>query len=244
MINAGKDYFDKLYDGFSKPEQLKTVPDFMVIAIPRLDEKVYDGSNQNSLSAWLHIDISKTNNGRVELNDTFGNFEWDQEKSNKNVRGESGTGSGKGRFFSFYFARYAYSDPHLCPADKLVKGKSSYKGKLAMLKFDWLDAYLKDPSIKSRLSPTNSVLFVISENENPKEIVSATFSTEQEYIELYAINMLEKLIAEKESVSWQNLIREKTDAIYFAMKKNLIKQLTKSIVDGTKEFENLIKVNK
>jgi hypothetical protein len=200
--------------------------------------KEYKGGNPNSLAAWMYIDTSMTNN-RVSISDEFGDFEWDQSKSNDNVKGISKIGSGEGKRFSFYFGRYAYKDKYLYDADEFVTGKSTYSGTLACIDFKILKRYLGQDKVPSILGNEHSVLLLIDEHTSPKEIVSMTYTTKQEHIDVYAENKLKTLIALDEGVSL-NELKQRTDAVFIAMKKKLIRDLTNNIIEGTKEFEKMI----
>ena len=95
-------------------------------------EKVYKGGNPDSLAAWIYTDKSPTQNRRVLLDDKYENFEWDQNKSNMAVKGISDTGSGDGKGFSFYFARYGYHDNYKYRDDTLSTNPfKNYPGFLA-----------------------------------------------------------------------------------------------------------------
>ena len=42
------------------------------------EKPVYKGGDPNSLAAWLYVDVSPTTDGRIQVTDEIGKFEWDQ----------------------------------------------------------------------------------------------------------------------------------------------------------------------
>jgi hypothetical protein len=43
--------------------------------------KIYNGSNPNSLAAWIYSDVSGSENDGVEISDEFGSFNWHRKKA-------------------------------------------------------------------------------------------------------------------------------------------------------------------
>jgi hypothetical protein len=208
-----------------------------------LESKEYNGSNPDSLSAWLHVDTSGLESERVEISDQYGNFNWHREKSNNNVRGKSKKGSGEGKGFSFYFARYAYSDKYKLKGSYSTDG---YNGFLAVVEFDFIKKYLSDPSVAARLNPKNSVLLVISaESEKSTTIVGATYTKNKRLLNEYIDERFKKTlqIADKLNEKQFDEFKKYKSAIYNGMKKLFIKNMADNIISGTQEFEMLINSN-
>jgi hypothetical protein len=204
-------------------------------------KKVYEGNNPNSLAAWIYTDISPTQNGRILLNDKFEDFEWEQNKSNQNIVGFSNKGSGIGKGFSFYFARYAYNDNYKHRDSSLSTSTGGYPGLLASIYTDFLNKYINSTQLSNKLNPKNRILMVIDDKQNDSKItiISAYYTNKKELLNLYVANFAEKLIIKDEQQSGR--FRENTDIIRKKIKKVIMDKIKKSIIEGTKEFEQLLK---
>jgi hypothetical protein len=212
---------------------------------------VYEGGDPDSLDAWIKPDVSKTENGRIYLTDNFGSYEWDQNKSNLNIEGKSLHGSGEGKGFSFYFARYAFRDSNRIPVSST--NKNTYSGFLSRIQFDWILPYLKDPSVKSRLSPGNAVLMLFYKEDTTNTIISATYTTKKEHFNAYKANAVVGMMREtmRTYTGNKNISEEKLDEyieyqknewFYKSLEKDLILKLPKVIKNGTKEFKQLLRI--
>jgi len=184
-------------------------------------EKVYKGGNPNSLAAWIYIDISPTQNGRILLNDKYENFEWNQSKSNDCVKGISNTGSGEGKGFSFYFARYGYDDNYKYRDKSLsTNTEKDYSGFLASVNFGFLEKRIGS-KLPERLNPKNSVLLVIDEKtvDSKTIIVSATYTTDEKLLDDYTdysrIQIIDNLRKEGKQ------FREKTDKVQIMLEEKI-----------------------
>ena len=216
-------------------------------------EKVYKGNNPDSLEAWLYTDISPTQNSRILLDDKFGSFEWDQNKSNKNVLGISDIGSGEGKGFSFYFARYGYTDKYRYEDESLSINEDknkNYSGSLALVNFEKLEKYveinnLKNiPSLRSSNDISKNVLLLLNEYKNNSRItiVSATYTLNEDHIREYSENASDIFIKEmRKSQQGSAHIQEKICDFYIQIKNDIMNKLRICLIEGTKEFEELLK---
>jgi len=202
--------------------------------------KVYKGDNPNSLYAWFFDDISPTQNGRIFLKDKYENYEWEQGKSNQNIKEFSSKGSGNGKGFSFYFARYAYNDLSLLRNTSL--STSGHSGLLASIYTDFLNKYAESSKLPSKLNSKKRILLVIDDEQNDSKItiVSAYYTVKKELLEMYTDNIAEKLIMDNEQQTGQ--FRESTDTIRKKIKKAIMNKIKASVIEGTNEFEQLVKL--
>jgi hypothetical protein len=166
----------------------------------------FDGTNQNTLSAWIRIDTPEAENERIEVRDSYGNHAWHRGKSNDNVRGKVRDGKG----FSFFFARYAYSDSFRYEDESYsTNSDPTYSAFLATVPFGNIlgfDRIKKDKSIMKILNPSNAVLLLIDINST--DIISATYTKKKDHLDAYIQNRVEKMM-EKQNDPYRPWLREK-----------------------------------
>jgi hypothetical protein len=203
----------------------------------------YDGTNQNTLSAWIREDTSEEENVRVNVKDNFGSYTWDRKKSNKNVRGKVEDGKG----FSFFFARYAYSDEFKYIDESYVTNDnpnySSFFASVPFGKITQLETIKKDPDIMKRLDPANSVLLVIdipSSKENTV-LISATYTNKKEILVSYIQNaskiLVERHAKEQRMSENRNWLKEKLET-------SVEEELYKRFINGYEQFNEFLSVLK
>ena len=198
----------------------------------------YNGSNQNTPSAWIFEDSTRWKGERVKISDTYGSYEWDRKKSNSNVQGRVKDGKG----FSFYFARYSYLDQNKYIDESYVtSSNSNYSSFLATVPFGSIvemDSIKNDRSLSQRLSPKNFVLLIVDEIKNQStNIVSATYTKDEEKVSSYIDNRMDKYIRSQklhESQRWlgERLLSRGSEKLY------------ESIIKGYDEFQKLLLVLK
>jgi hypothetical protein len=195
----------------------------------------YDGTNQNTLNAWIREDTPEEENARVEVKDSFGFYTWHRKKSNDNVRGKIENGKG----FSFFFARYAYFDKFKYRDESCVTNiDPKYSSILATVPFNkisYFDSIKNDRSIMKKLDPSNSVLLII--DTNGTDIISATYTEKEEYLWSYIENRRKILMQEHEKVQGisegQQWLRERLES---SVEKELYRMLT----EGYKQFSDFL----
>jgi hypothetical protein len=196
------------------------------------DHKIFrfNGTNQNTLGAWIKVDTPENKNIRINVKDNFGSYIWHRKKSNDNIRGKVEDGKG----FSFFFARYAYSDEFKYEDESYVtNSNSSYSSFLATVPFKNIIGFSSiknDKSIMKKLNPSNSVLLVI--NTNNIEIISATYTKKEEYINAYLENRIKKL-SEKQDFLYKEWLREEIE-------KRLDKKLHEILLSGYEQFSDFL----
>jgi hypothetical protein len=189
------------------------------------------------LAAWIYEDKSFTEDGKIQINDGFLKFEWVQDKSNENVREESLSGSGEGKGFSFYFSRLAYRDKYFLRNASYSTG--GYDGGLAKIRTELINEILDSSNIPKRLTPKKAVFLIIDDSINDStHIISSCFSFNNKYIYEYAKNQANMMMAQ-ENVNIK-LKEKKLDLIDRNVRKRLIEKIKVSLIEGTKEFEQLI----
>jgi hypothetical protein len=203
----------------------------------------FDGTNQNSLDAWIREDTPEKENVKINVQDNFGFYTWDREKSNDNIRG--GIKDGKG--FSFFFARYAYSDEFkLIDESCVTRGNPDYSSFSASIPFGkilQLEVIKKDPNLGKRLDPANFVLLIINipSKKEKTTIISATYTNKEEILLPYIENRSKILIEkhdeeEKLTENGQKWLKERLETL-------LEKELYKRFMDGYKQFNEFLLEN-
>ncbi|MDR0556369.1 MAG: hypothetical protein LBG43_00650 [Treponema sp.] len=188
----------------------------------------FDGTNQNTLDAWIRVDAPEEENIDVNIKDENGSHVWHRKKSNDNVRGKVEDGKG----FSFFFARYAYLDKLKYNDESLVKNPNpNYKAFTSSIPFKilrYFDEIKNDKRIMSRLDPKNEVLLVIYEDNR---IISATYTKDEAVLLNYIKNRSEKLIERDLTLDKESWLREKSkkqQKKYYII--DLLKDMKNSII--------------
>ena len=190
----------------------------------------FDGTNQNTLDAWIRVDTPEEENIRININDTYGIHTWHRKKSNDNVRGKIEDGKG----FGFFFARYAYSDEFKYEDESYTTNDNlNYSSFLATIPFKNIvgfDSIKNDKSIMKKLNPSNSILLVI--NTNKTDIISATYTKKEEYMDAYLKNRIDRL-SEKQDFLYKEWLREKVE-------EGLDKKLRSILINGYEQFSEFL----
>jgi hypothetical protein len=195
----------------------------------------FKNGDPNSQQAWLRIDESDTKDGRIYLE----KFEWEQDKSNENVRGKLEDGKG----FSFYFARYAYLDPSLLRNSEFSKGGCS--GVAASIEIEILMKYLKkSETLSPKVDPDARVLLVIDEDlkGSNTEIISATFMTsgwEFEEYKAYRREMMRDAYAQVYDKKIKKIQEEST--LMRKIIEELDEEIEKSLLIGAEILKQMIR---
>jgi hypothetical protein len=209
---------------YEKYKQLKEALDYS-----SQQEKVfkYDGTNQNTLHAWIRVDTPKKENVEIEVKDNFGSYSWYRQKSNDNVRGEVKDGKG----FSFFFARYAYLDDYLYEDESFATGndlnRSAFLAAIPFKSISNFKSIKNDKSIAKKLDPPNTVMLVI--NIDNTRIISATYTGKDEYFLPYIENRARKMLESQSFSKGQQRLKEKLN---LSIEEKLYKMLT----EGYKQF--------
>jgi hypothetical protein len=203
------------------------------IVIRETNGKVFrfNGENQNTLDAWIRVDTPENEDERIRIKDNYGSYTWHRKKSNDNVRGKITDG----KKFSFFFARYAYSDKFKYRDESLVTNDNfTYSALLAMIPFEDIvgfDCIKNSKNLMKILNPSNAVLLVIDAN-SAKDIVSATYTKKEEYINIYIQNKIEKLM-ENQNDKYRPWLREK-------LEKGFDTKLYNMLTNGYEQFQEFL----
>jgi hypothetical protein len=199
----------------------------------------YNGTNQNTISAWIRIDTPEKENIEVEVKDNFGSYSWHRQKSNDNVKGKIEDGKG----FSFFFARYAYFDKFIYEDESFSTSTDlNHSAILAVVPFKNIISFNKDiindENIMKKLHPSNAVLLLINTQENKNtKIISATYTEKKEYLIPYIEHRSEILMKEHEKVQKipksQQWLREK---LTLSVEEKLYRMLT----EGYEQFKDFL----
>jgi len=192
----------------------------------------YDGTNQHTLDAWIRIDTPEKESERVYVNDDYGNNNWHREKSNNNVRGEIIDGKG----FSFFFARYGYSDKFLYRDESFVTNDNPlYSSCLASVPFEYivhLDFIKNDRNLNRLLAPKNAVLLIL-DIESTGDIISATYTKDEEKYLSYIENRAKKLTEDQRNNELTRWLGEKVES-------SVISKLYDQLIAGYDQFKEFI----
>jgi hypothetical protein len=224
----------KLFSAESATEMIRDAlgdPNWQPNSNKEATDKIFrfDGTNQNTLDAWIRVDTPENENIRISVEDSFGSYTWHRKKSNDNVRGRIEDGKG----FGFFFVRYAYFDEFKYEDESHVTNDNlNYSSFLATVPFKSIINFnniKNDKGIMKKLNPSNSILLAINTNT---EIISATYTKKEEYINVYLENRIEKL-SEKQDFLYKEWLREKVE-------KGLAKKLRSMLINGYEQFSDFL----
>ena len=191
----------------------------------------FDGSNQDSLAAWVMVDTPDYEHQNIKVEDNHGSYCWYRKNSNDNVRGDIAKGKG----FSLFLARYAYLDNFKYQYVSFNEDiNSSIPFLLASIPFRFFtdfDSIKNDNRLVKILTPSNSILLLIgTDSEN---IVSAVYTNKEEYILAYIENKAKKLTEAERNHPYTKWLGEKTETA-------IIQLLYSKLTQGYSQFKEFL----
>ena len=191
----------------------------------------FDGSNQNSLAAWVMVDTPDYEHQNIKVEDNHGSYYWYRKNSNDNVRGDIKKGKG----FSFFLARYAYLDNFKYQYVSFTADLNpSYPFLLASIPFRFFtdfDFIKNDNRLLKILTPSNSVLLLIETDS--QNILSSSYTNMEEYLLAYIENKAKKLTEAERNDPYTRWLGVKLGIA-------VIKQLYVKLTQGYSQFKELL----